>query len=73
VRTYLESHEQTVADCLQKRGSNLLNQTYNLDDGSADPLKVYSFEHPEQFGFVASDFSAASPAATTVQRPRSAP
>jgi hypothetical protein len=61
---YLESHEQTVADCLYKRGSTPLPQKFTLDDGSAEPLVVYSFGHPGQVGFVASD--SVTPMATPV-------
>jgi len=58
--TYLESHESTVADCLEKRGSCPLRQSYTLDDGGGDHLVVHSHNHPALFGLEEADFRPAT-------------
>jgi hypothetical protein len=56
--SYVEAHEETVSQCLERRGSHQPYQeyTYDVSDGS-EPLRVLSYGHPGHLGLVASDFA----------------
>jgi hypothetical protein len=60
---YLESHEETVVDCLQRRNAEPIHHKYTLDPEGEDPLVVLSFGHPEHLGLRPSDYAEGPPRA----------